>query len=1202
MPDVVLARQDAYCTSMALAAARFDVPLVTYADAPVAYESRTFGGEWHRWHPPHLVESMESWTLRRSRAVVAVSRPAARRLDGYGLTTPVHVVPNGVDPSRFLPLDEADRAELRRQCGLTAPLVAGFAGTFKSFHGVDRLRELILATAHRRDTQWLLIGDGPDRPALEEALRGTSSVVFLGKRPASEIGRLLSLVDVAVAPHPPMDGDFYFCPLKVLEYAAAGCAVVATHQGDVPEILGHGRAGIVVSGSAIDDWVAAVNRLLDDEELRHALGRAARDRVLTRYTWTRTAERVEAVLLEATGRAEPKPPRCRGRNHLETYGPGDSFDALPTFTPALEAPPLPAQRARSRSCLILRVVFVRRFHHETKPRRDTVVFRSQRGWHGVCDGTGSGHFLKVEAGRRRSELPRFRSGGSGDDACFARRRARSRCHPHRRARALRRANAATHRWQRPAERHGEAHREARVFTLWHRKFLILFLLAVSGAGTYVGSSKLSKASYEVEATLLYSPLPVPEDGKSLYIPPDLKTLASLINSPKVIDTVREEFKIALPTKLMDKSLTVTIPGGTKAVKLALKWDDGAQAPLVLNRWTDVFIEQVASLRRAKLADHIKDFEGNLLKVQARLDGAIGNVRAFHRREGLVDFKNDVDNALKQITEYELALGQLKRSESETIAQDQRLNRHLEEVKKEESKEVERDKQFEAANESVSDNRRRQDRLRELIDEKRRVQEIQAMIDAKKLEADRVRRLVAKNAASKQELQQIESQVAVYEARIQEGEQIKNWRAELEKIDKIVIPDGAKKRQGSPIIQQTLYHKLELELHLIGIRDQIDQIHRGMKARRETLDRLDQLRNEYESLNRKVEAIDAERAKVESLIAMMRNLQNLKAAEFVVATAAEVPKFPASSNKKLYIAGIGGGGLALTFLVIAGLEWFTATWSCEARACQLGLPPLGWVEPNGRPYHRQQLRGLALRLRQLMPEPGAVVVFSTLSEPGQADETIHELASLLALRDERVLVLDTRIGVESSGKEPPLALPAPTPAPSRGAAGSASWPVDVFRLPNPQDAPARTDRLSRVRHQRPRRDSPSRRRVWRRPCRRRPRRDPCRHARDSSHGRTRQRVARALLHPPCHRPPSLPFRRPPDLGRDGPWNRRRGRRARSRPPRGPSHACRASSPRRAGVGTTRPRNQELSRRPSRSRPTTRNSPRLAHAFVLRHDHS
>ena len=303
-PDVVLARQDAYCLSMPWSCRALGVPMVTYADAPVAYETRLFGSESGRWHPPALVEAIEKWTLLSSQAAITVSHPAARRLSLYGLSTPIHVVPNGVDPSRFPVHTPSERAKSRASLGLFAPWVVGFVGSFKPFHGIDRLRDLILATADRDDIQWLLIGDGPERVGLEKALEGRHNTVFLGKRPSDEIGSLLGLVDVAVAPHALFDGDFYLCPLKVLEYAASGSAIVASDQGDIPLLLDHGKAGVLLSDNTIEIWKAAVCDLLQDSFRRGMLGAAARERALKTLTWDATATQVARILAEAIERAD----------------------------------------------------------------------------------------------------------------------------------------------------------------------------------------------------------------------------------------------------------------------------------------------------------------------------------------------------------------------------------------------------------------------------------------------------------------------------------------------------------------------------------------------------------------------------------------------------------------------------------------------------------------------------------------------------------------------------------------------------------------------------------------------------------------------------------------------------------------------------------------------------------------------------------
>lgn len=298
-PDVVLVRADAYYHSMATAAARAGVPLVTYADAPFAYETRLYHRK-ARWHPPGLVEAVERRALAPSRAVIATSHPTARKLEeDYKLGLPTRVVPNGLHPERFPALSGDDRRAGRAALGIDAPHVVGFQGTFKAFHGVDRLRDLMLATSHRADAHWLLIGDGPERAGLERAVAGRVAATFLGRRPAAEVGSLLGLVDVAVVPHQKVEGIFYLSPLKVIESAAAGCAVVASDQGDIPWLLDDGRAGVLLADPDIAAWAAAVGSLLDDAPRRRSLGAAARRHVSENFTWRRIAEQYEDVLREA---------------------------------------------------------------------------------------------------------------------------------------------------------------------------------------------------------------------------------------------------------------------------------------------------------------------------------------------------------------------------------------------------------------------------------------------------------------------------------------------------------------------------------------------------------------------------------------------------------------------------------------------------------------------------------------------------------------------------------------------------------------------------------------------------------------------------------------------------------------------------------------------------------------------------------------
>jgi len=90
----------------------------------------------------------------------------------------------------------------------------------------------------------------------------------------------------------------------LLEAGAAGTPAVATAVGGVPDIIEHGRTGMLAPPRDPEAIAAAVGALRRDPERRRALGRAARERVTPAYGLHRMVERVEALyeqLIEEKG-------------------------------------------------------------------------------------------------------------------------------------------------------------------------------------------------------------------------------------------------------------------------------------------------------------------------------------------------------------------------------------------------------------------------------------------------------------------------------------------------------------------------------------------------------------------------------------------------------------------------------------------------------------------------------------------------------------------------------------------------------------------------------------------------------------------------------------------------------------------------------------------------------------------------------------
>lgn len=135
------------------------------------------------------------------------------------------------------------------------------------------------------ELQVVFAGDGPDRPRLEDRVRQLGfegRVVFTGNIPNAVA--LMRESDVVTLPS---NGEGL--PMVLLEAMALGRAVVATRVGGIPELIAHGRTGMLVAprdGSALAKSVIAV---LGDTDKRRALGEAAKAEVREKWTSSATA-------------------------------------------------------------------------------------------------------------------------------------------------------------------------------------------------------------------------------------------------------------------------------------------------------------------------------------------------------------------------------------------------------------------------------------------------------------------------------------------------------------------------------------------------------------------------------------------------------------------------------------------------------------------------------------------------------------------------------------------------------------------------------------------------------------------------------------------------------------------------------------------------------------------------------------------------
>jgi glycosyltransferase involved in cell wall biosynthesis len=290
--DTVLERYSLESGTARQVSRRFGIPLVLEVNAPLVLEAYRYRG---------LVDvedglARERRTFETADAIVVVSGALAAYVEQRAPRTPVAIVPNGVDPSRFA---DCRPAPLGLPEGGTA---VGFVGSMKRWHGIAELLEAFRSVAQGHpQVHLVLAGSGPEDQAVQRAaddpdVRGRIHV--LGAVAHDRIPGVLAALSVAVAPYPEIP-DFYFCPLKVLEYMAAGLPIAFSIVGDLPEIVD--GAGVGYPAGNVTALAQSISQLVEDAELRRRLGESGRARSLL-YTWDRAAASVETVLQSTTPR------------------------------------------------------------------------------------------------------------------------------------------------------------------------------------------------------------------------------------------------------------------------------------------------------------------------------------------------------------------------------------------------------------------------------------------------------------------------------------------------------------------------------------------------------------------------------------------------------------------------------------------------------------------------------------------------------------------------------------------------------------------------------------------------------------------------------------------------------------------------------------------------------------------------------------
>jgi glycosyltransferase involved in cell wall biosynthesis len=246
--------------------------------------------------PKRIVGRLLTAPLTAIVSVAEFTRKSGNAL--RGTSAPNYVVANGVEVHG---MDLRRRAEFRERHGISKDeLVIAQVCWMVQVKGVEpMLRAAGMLLRKHSGVRFLLVGEGPllqkyKDLAFELGIEG--AVTFTGLMSNPTAMGVFDASDIYLQPSLWQEA----CPIAVLEAMSVKLPVVASNTGGLPELVVDGRSGILVPVGGSQAICAALERLLEDAELRRSMGEAGYQLTLDKYRIEDTARKYVDIFLGET--------------------------------------------------------------------------------------------------------------------------------------------------------------------------------------------------------------------------------------------------------------------------------------------------------------------------------------------------------------------------------------------------------------------------------------------------------------------------------------------------------------------------------------------------------------------------------------------------------------------------------------------------------------------------------------------------------------------------------------------------------------------------------------------------------------------------------------------------------------------------------------------------------------------------------------
>jgi len=248
-----------------------------------------------------VLAGIARFLYEESNHIVVVSPAFKERLIADWQVAPekISVVENGVETETFAPSPENTIRELRKHFNAVDKFIASYIGTMGNAHGLETLLNAADKLQLRNSkVLFLLIGEGAEKQRIRDLAksRRLTNVQFLDQQPRDQIPAFISVSDACLVLLRKTEVFKTVIPSKMLEFMSCARPIILGVDGQARQIIDEAGAGMVIEPENPDALVGAIEKLQEDRELGHTMGRRGREYIQKNFARASTAQKYIEVL------------------------------------------------------------------------------------------------------------------------------------------------------------------------------------------------------------------------------------------------------------------------------------------------------------------------------------------------------------------------------------------------------------------------------------------------------------------------------------------------------------------------------------------------------------------------------------------------------------------------------------------------------------------------------------------------------------------------------------------------------------------------------------------------------------------------------------------------------------------------------------------------------------------------------------------